>query len=248
MEAVQAKTTAKRHWLGALTISLVIGALVAAMLPGVTAAAAAPRGLSQILAVKAPTATVRGIATFGAVPTASQVSALRALGLTVQPMQKVRLALVSGRVSAMQQAVNRGIAHDVYPDAKLQYFDTKSSNAMGAASLRAAGLTGKGVTVGVVDSGCDASHPDLADHVKHNVIIYSGEYANQHPTADNTIAVPVEQGPYQNSDLGSGHGTHVAGIVAADSTSVADGSRFGVAPDADLVCFAIGSVLFTTAV
>jgi serine protease AprX len=119
---------------------------------------------------------------------------------------------------------------------------------MGAATLRAAGLTGRGVTVGIVDSGCDASHPDLADHVVHNVKLYSAEYANLPPDSSNTIVVPVEMGPYQNSDLGSGHGTHVAGIVAADSTSVTDGSRFGVAPDASLVCYSIGEVLLTTAV
>jgi serine protease AprX len=119
---------------------------------------------------------------------------------------------------------------------------------MGAATLRAAGLTGQGVTVGVVDSGCDASHPDLADHVAHNVKLYSGEYVNLPPDSSTTIVVPIEEGPYQNTDLGSGHGTHVAGIIAADSTSVADGSRYGVAPDASLVCYSIGEVLFTTAV
>ena len=49
-----------------------------------------------------------------------------------------------------------------------------------------------------------------------------------------------------NSDIGSGHGTHVAGIVAADGTS---GSKFlGVAPDAKLACFGIGAVITTTAV
>src|SRR5688500_13659015 len=119
---------------------------------------------------------------------------------------------------------------------------------MGAAVPRAAGLTGRGVTVAVVDSGCDATHPDLADHVAHNVKLYSGEYVNVRPDGSNTIVVPLEMGPYQNSDIGGGHGTHVAGIIAADSTTALDGSRFGVAPDAELVCYSIGEVLFTSAV
>lgn len=141
-----------------------------------------------------------------------------------------------------------GVANDVYPDESLDLLDTTSSDAMGGAALRAKGLTGKGVTVGVVDSGCDATHPDLAKRVKHNVSLVSGEYANLPPDSSTTIVVPADQGPYSNTDLGSGHGTHVAGIIAADSSSVADGSRYGVAPDADLACFAIGAVLFTTAV
>jgi serine protease AprX len=106
--------------------------------------------------------------------------------------------------------------------------------------------TGKGVTVAVVDSGCDASHPDLADHVTHNVKLYSAEYVNIPPDSSNTIVVPIERGPYQNTDLGSGHGTHVAGIIAADGHTAPE--HIGVAPDANLVCYSIGEVLFTTAV
>jgi serine protease AprX len=102
------------------------------------------------------------------------------------------------------------------------------------------------VAVAVIDSGCDASHPDLADHVVHNVKLYSAEYGNIPPDSSNTIVVPVEMLPYQNSDIGSGHGTHVAGIVAADGTTSPD--HIGVAPDANLVCLSIGEVLFTTAV
>jgi serine protease AprX len=193
----------------------------------------------------------RGIATFAATPTVDQVDALRDLGLTVQPMKSLPLVLVAGPAGALAEAA--GIAQDVYPDERLEYLDTASTNVMSSATaaakgLRAKGFTGKGVTVGVIDSGCDATHPDLADHVVKNEVLLSPEYANQQPTKDNTLVLPVDQAPFSNSDLGSGHGTHVAGIIAADSSSVGDGSRLGVAPDAKLACFAIGAVISTTAV
>ena len=209
----------------------------------------AHRGLDRLLSEGTPNR--RAIVTFETVPTSDQVGALRVLGLTVQPMSRLPLALVEGPVPAMVQAVTAGVGLDVYPDERLQLLDTPSTDAMSstpaaARSLRTRGFTGKGVTVGVVDSGCDATHSDLADHVVHNVSLLSPEYANA--GTDPAIVVPVDQGPVSNTDLGSGHGTHVAGIIAADSSSVEDGSRYGVAPDADLACFAIGAVLFTTAV
>jgi serine protease AprX len=232
--------------------ALILGLVLASTsLPGsrVSAEITLPTGLSSLIAAHGDaTGAVRGIATFDAVPTAGQVGALEGMGLTVQPMKHVPLALVVGPVATLQAAVTTGAARDVYPDEPIELFDTASSDAMGAAAARAAGLTGRGVTVGVVDSGCDASHPDLADHVVHNVKLYSAEYANVPPDSSNTVVVPIEEGPYQNTDLGSGHGTHVAGIIAADSTTRPDGSRFGVAPDAELVCYSIGEILFTTAV
>jgi len=212
-------------------------------------------GLARLLATGTPTGLTagRGIATFGSVPTAADIAGLEALGLTVQPMHRLPLALVAGPVSAMAEAVSGGVARDVYPDETLEYDDTASSNvvsstATAARSLRSRGLTGKGVTVGVIDSGCDATHPDLADHVVHNVTLVSSEYVNVPPSPDTTLVVPIGDTPYRNTDLGSGHGTHVAGIIAADSTTATDKSRLGVAPDAKLACFSIGAVLTTTAV
>lgn len=240
-----------------LSLTLCCAAVVAAgglALPATAGSAGEPThpvGLTRLLEQGTPTG--RAIATFDSAPTSSEVTALRDLGLTVQPLHALPLALVAGDEAAMTRAVTTGVADDVYPDEELEYADTASSNVVSstagaAAALRASGLTGQGVTVGVIDSGCDATHPDLADHISHNVTLVSPEYANQPPDGTNTLVVPLDQGPYSNTDLGSGHGTHVAGIIAADSTSDPLGGRLGVAPDAELACFAIGAVITTTAV
>ncbi len=206
----------------------------------------APNGLSAMLNRYEASASVRGIATFDAPPTEVRVKALQAAGLAVQPMKHVPLALVFGLVGTMQQAVASGSVNDIYPDEVVELYDTASSDAMGSAATRLAGLTGRGVTVAVVDSGCDATHPDLANRVVRNVKLYSGEYVNVRPDGSNTIVIPFDMGLYQNSDIGGGHGTHVAGIIAADGTT--SPARLGVAPEARLVCYSIGEVLFTTAV
>ncbi|HET7711699.1 MAG TPA: S8 family serine peptidase [Thermoanaerobaculia bacterium] len=214
--------------------------LVAMALP----ASGAQPGASRLAAL--PDDGVRmGIATFSSVPTESQQNALTALGLQVQRMKQLPLAIVRGTKGQLLSAVSSGAANDVYPDDRLQYFWDVSNRVIKADSVQALGYTGKGVRVAVVDSGIDATHADLADHVVHNVKIFGPEYANQ-PDAPGTLVIPIEVAPYNNTDLGSGHGTHVAGIIAADGTT--SPSQRGVAPDAELIGYAIGDIALTTAV
>ncbi|TCB98382.1 peptidase S8 [Micromonospora zingiberis] len=83
---------------------------------------------------------------------------------------------------------------------------------IGAPAAYEAGFTGAGVTVAVIDSGVDLTHPDLADAVTEAVSFL--------PDND-----PVDR---------FGHGTHVASTIAGRGT--ASGGRYrGVAPDAELV-------------
>ena len=161
----------RRVLLSLLTALCVAFATVPAAGSSASAAVDLPRGLTSLLADGTPSG--RAIVTLDSVPTPLDVSALKALGLTVQPMHRLPLAIVAGPVAAMRTAVTSGVAQDVYPDERLQLLDTASTDAMGGAATRAKGLTGKGVTVGIVDSGCDATQPDLADHVKHNVSLLS---------------------------------------------------------------------------
>lgn len=231
----------RRVFAAALAIMLALGGLTLASTPE---RADPTIGLERLLA--GGSGIVRGVATFDRVPTASDAKRLGQLGLTVQRMKQLPLALVRGDVSAMAAAVATGVANDVYPDEQLAYFDKVSTDSMGTAAVHAKGLTGKGITVGVVDSGCDATHPDIADHVVHNVKLVSAEYVNLPPDSSNTLVVPMHQTPFSNTDVTSGHGTFVSGIISADGTS--DPERLGVAPDAEIVCMAIGEGIFTTAV
>ncbi len=146
-------------------------------------------GLDRLLADGTP--NHRAIVRFDAVPGRRAGRRSRdVFGLTVQPMRHLApRAFVEGPVAAMVQVVATGIGLDVYPDERLELLDTPSSAAMSstpaaARALRTRGLTGKGVTVAVVDSGCDATHADLADHVTHNVTLLSPEYVNAGDAAD----------------------------------------------------------------
>jgi subtilisin family serine protease len=86
------------------------------------------------------------------------------------------------------------------------------------------------VRVGIIDTGIDASHPDLDDNVNRSL---SRNFTTDIPLIDG----PCEEEPDRScSDPATvdegGHGTHVAGIVAAELNGL---GVAGVAPDVTLV-------------
>jgi subtilisin family serine protease len=87
--------------------------------------------------------------------------------------------------------------------------------------------TGKGVDVGIIDTGIDASHPDLAPNFD---AARSRNFTTDIPEIDGPCEVPSCVDPADVDD--GGHGTHVAGIVAAADNGFGIG---GVAPEATLV-------------
>ena len=235
------------------TVSLALAGLLAvALVPSIgtpaapaSAVRAAKPGLASLSSLPATlTQHLVGIATFDAVPSAAEARGLRKLGLTVQPMKHLPLAIVLGTLSQLRNAVAKGLANDVYPNEKLEWHSKESRGSVRADKL-ATPLTGKGVGVAILDTGIDATHPDLADHVTHNVKMVGPEYLgitgmyvdpNMPP---GTLVLPVDSLPYNNGD-NSGHGTHVAGIVAADGTTSED--QVGMAPDAELIGYSAGDV------
>ncbi|MFF5931729.1 S8 family serine peptidase [Streptomyces hydrogenans] len=110
-----------------------------------------------------------------------------------------------------------GGVEKVWLDGKVRATLAESVPQIGAPEAWAKGFDGKGVKVAVLDTGVDATHPDLAGRII--------EARNFTETAD---AVDHH-----------GHGTHVASTVGG-SGAASGGRNKGVAPGADLM---VGKVL-----
>ena len=90
--------------------------------------------------------------------------------------------------------------------------------------------TGRGVDVGIIDTGIDASHPDIAPNFNAAL---SRNFTTDIPSVDGPCEVEPDGSCEDPANVDeSGHGTHVAGIVAAADTGI---GISGVAPEATLV-------------
>lgn len=99
----------------------------------------------------------------------------------------------------------------VWLDGRAEALDADSTPQVGAPEAWADGHTGEGVTIAVVDTGVDTTHPDLDESV-----VAERDFTGGDNPAD-----------------GFGHGTHVASIAAG--TGDADADLKGVAPGADII-------------
>lgn len=95
------------------------------------------------------------------------------------------------------------------------------------------GITGAGIGVAVVDTGIDGTHPDL----EHWIF---DPFSETPTVAQNRKFVSIVSADVPNTDTTSGHGTHVAGIVAGRGNL--DASFRGVAPGAALYGLGVGEL------
>ncbi|MFI1415892.1 S8 family peptidase [Streptomyces sp. NPDC020707] len=109
----------------------------------------------------------------------------------------------------------------IWLDGKVEASLDRSVPQIGAPTAWAAGYDGKGVKVAVLDTGVDATHPDLKDR-----IVAAKNFSAATDTVDR-----------------AGHGTHVASTIAGSGAAspAASGTKYqGVAPGARLL---VGKVL-----
>ncbi|KRS21649.1 peptidase S8 [Alishewanella sp. WH16-1] len=174
-----------------------------------------------------------------------QVQRLMDLGIT-QGVQFKSLPMIGVLVNAAQinQISTMPDVRSVFLNRQLQYFNAEARELTGVERVQSQayrdrnGLTytGKGVTVLVHDSGIDATLDDLAYGTK----VVQNAQALTHAQALRLTGVSGTWIENQlNTDLNSGHGTHVAGTVAGFG-SHSDGKYKGAAVHADLVGYGSG--------
>ncbi|SCF28496.1 Serine protease, subtilisin family [Micromonospora purpureochromogenes] len=160
-----------------------------------TAKLAAPRGAKL----------VRDLRRVGAAALAVDKRQTRSFWTTIAP-----------GASGSNPALGGGIAK-LWLDGRVTANLKESVPQIGAPEAWAAGYDGRGAKVAVLDTGIDASHPDLVNQIDAKVSFVPGE---------------------DTSDV-NGHGTHVASTIVGTGAA-SDGVYKGVAPGADLV---VGKVL-----
>jgi len=182
---------------------------------------------------QSPNDRVAVIIGFNQQPGASEQALVRAFGGTIKHTYRIIPAIAATLPQrAIQALENHPLVSVIEPDAPLYALDEYSSawgvQKIGAKAVHDALNKGGGVKVCVIDSGIDTNHPDLYAN-------YIGGYdfvnSDSDPSDDN------------------GHGTHVAGSVAA----VLNGfGVVGVAPDAKILAYKIldakGSGSFSNAI
>jgi serine protease AprX len=96
-------------------------------------------------------------------------------------------------------------------------------------------VTGKNVTVAVLDTGVDGNHSDLAGRVAKNIKLAGTQSA---PVGFN---YPINSESLSNTDQAYGHGTFVAGVIAGNG-KLSAGKYAGVAPGARVVGLSAGDL------
>ncbi|MCW8109713.1 S8 family serine peptidase [Alteromonas ponticola] len=181
-------------------------------------------------------------------PTTEQLNAIQSLGIdkgvSLQNLPIVGLIATQAQIN---QLYARADVISVWNNDKLVLENHESTQITGVQAMRAdknlrnngVPYSGRGIGVVVNDSGVDGTHGDLAfpHHVVQNVLAQT----NLH-SLDSMLPITYQEN-VTNTDIGGGHGTHVAGTVGGNGAK-SGGLHAGVAPGADIIGYGSGAGLF----
>ncbi|MEH6936750.1 S8 family serine peptidase, partial [Bacillus sp. JJ664] len=103
--------------------------------------------------------------------------------------------------------------------------------------LHAEGFTGKGIKVGILDTGIDYHHPDLKDAFKGGYDFVDNDNDPMETTYDDWRKSGKPE--FQTNSYYTEHGTHVAGIIGGRGVADSEFKTVGAAPEADLYAYRV---------
>ena len=130
-------------------------------------------------------------------------------------MNRYKIIFCSFVIASCLSIIWSNIGNEKYAEVYLE----KSVPLIGADVTRKLGFEGKGVKIGVIDTGIDYTHPDLLGLGPDGKVIGGYDYVDNDEEPMDT----------------NGHGTEVAGIIAAD------GNLKGVAPKGKLLAYRVSA-------
>lgn len=175
-----------------------------------------------------------------------QLLDIKALGISqgVQFKSLPVIGLISTKVQIEALSEMPGV-RSIFANRQMEFFNSDARQITGVADVQGTDFearngiefTGKNSSILIIDSGIDASHQDVffGDTVVENIqaLTHASAISITGITDGFTLASQV------NTDLNSGHGTHVAGTISGSGV-MSQGKYVGAAPDADLIGYGSG--------
>ncbi|MBS4190420.1 S8 family serine peptidase [Bacillus sp. FJAT-49705] len=150
---------------------------------------------------------------------------------------------------AVQDLLESGVVNRIFKDYEVKVeppveteegIDPQMADSIpqiGVDKLHAENITGKGIKVGVLDTGVDYNHPDLKEAYKGGYDFIDDDADPMETTYEDWINAGKPE--YPGLVYYTNHGTHVAGTIAAQKKNDVDYAVKGVAPEVDLYAYRV---------
>ncbi|OPA75610.1 hypothetical protein BVG16_19920 [Paenibacillus selenitireducens] len=161
---------------------------------------------------------------------------LNGFEVTIPANEIPELAQIEGVKSIQENHIWYPIPIESSESEETGNYESSPLKQIGAIDAWKNGYTGAGLKVGVIDTGVDYTHPDIAPAYKGG---YDSFYRDSDPYEEVPLT-PEEDVEYGTGYEGTYHGTHVAGtIIGRFANKTSDIVQKGVAYGADLYAYKV---------
>ncbi|MGY1811310.1 S8 family serine peptidase [Blastococcus sp. SYSU D00820] len=239
--------------LGGGSLAALVAGLVLAAGPAAAAPAPLPARVQPFLADQLATLTGTTTVLVHGEDAVAARAAVAATGMrTVTEFERIGVVVASGTAAQVEAVRSEPGVTYLEGNTPIEFADatshTATRGAEAVATLTGADgqpLDGRGVSVAVIDSGVDPTHPYLRDAGGGAAVVANlKSLCLVEASTSPDCVVPVPAAVDTDTLAVGGHGTHVSGIVAGRPTVLSDGTRLqGAAPGASIVSISTGAVL-----